>query len=181
MPPKAIPILCALSTAVFWGFYGPALSLARHPTNPSAWSSFKPYLFIGIAYLVWACLGGAGAMKLFGDDFSFSGDASRAAKWGFLGGSLGAFGALTLTMALMKAKGETHLVMPIVFGGAVTVSAIANYWMMADRSQVTWKLWAGIAIVAVGILTVTINAPHAGPSKAKSPAPPNAAPVDGAK
>ena len=74
-------------------------------------------------------------MKAFGDTFSFSGTHQRAATWGFLAGSLGAFGALTLTFAMMKAQGNAGLVMPIVFGGAVTVTALTT--IVVARGQVT--------------------------------------------
>ena len=170
MTDRQFAVFCAALTALFWGLYGPAVSLGRSPTN--AWTPYKPYLFIGVAYLVWGCLGGALCMTSQNDGFSFSGDHFRAAKWGFIGGSLGAFGALTLTTALFKAKGDGHLVMPIVFGGAVSISAIANYVMMADRSSVSWKLWAGMGVVLLGIVIVTLNAPHAGPKKPAGATPP---------
>ena len=69
-----IPILFALGTAMCWGMYGPALGNARStvkPPHPDFWSPFKPYVFIGVAYLVIAIAGGLIAMKVKGDTFSY--------------------------------------------------------------------------------------------------------------
>ena len=51
-----VPILFAIGTACCWGMYGPALGNARSPIKE--WSPFKPYVFIGVAYLVIAIIGG---------------------------------------------------------------------------------------------------------------------------
>ena len=56
-------------------------------------------------------------------------------KWGFLAGCLGALGALALTFSLTKAGGKPAYVMPIVFGGAVTVNAIAAYFSLHDERK----------------------------------------------
>ena len=51
-----IPVLFALSTALCWALYGPTLAKSRSLIGE--WSPFKPYVFIGVAYLVWAIGGG---------------------------------------------------------------------------------------------------------------------------
>jgi uncharacterized membrane protein len=165
MSARTLAILFAVATACFWGLYGPALGNARTTLKPAdgGWSAYKPYVFIGVAYLVWGCLGGMLAMKAFGDSFSFSGTHQRAATWGFLAGSLGAFGALTLTFAMMKAQGNAGLVMPIVFGGAVTVTALTT--IVVARGQVSTNplLWVGMLLVVSGIVLVARYTPHAAP------------------
>ena len=45
-----LAIACALGVALCWGLYGPTLSNARSPNRE--WGPFKPYVFIGVAYLV---------------------------------------------------------------------------------------------------------------------------------
>ncbi|MEZ6056641.1 MAG: hypothetical protein R3C01_08050 [Planctomycetaceae bacterium] len=165
MNDRTLGILFAVATAIFWGLYGPALGKARGPE----WSPFKPYVFIGVAYMVWGIVGGAVAMKVLGDNFSFSGSQSPSAIWGFLAGSLGAFGALTLTYAMFKAK-NAGLVMPIVFGGAVSVTAITSLVMLrAGSSQpghgADPRLWVGMLLVAAGIVLVAMYTPHAAPAK----------------
>src|SRR4051812_30251030 len=114
------PVLFAILTAIFWGTYGPVLAESRTFLK----SPFKPYVAIGIAYLVWGIGGGLLGMLYKGDDFSFSG---AGVRWGLIAGSLGAFGALTLTLAMFSG-GKPYVVMPIVFGGAVTVSALTALW-----------------------------------------------------
>jgi drug/metabolite transporter (DMT)-like permease len=183
MTARNLAIVFALATAFFWGVYGPALGKARSPNPPSkgGWSAYKPYVFIGAAYLVWGCLGGLAAMKIFGDSFSFSGTQQPAATWGFIAGSLGAFGALTLTFAMMnagKAQAGPGLVMPIVFGGAVTVTAITNLILMRGHATASPLLWVGMLLVAAGIVLVAKFTPHAGPhAPAASAAPAHAAHV----
>jgi len=171
---QLIGIGFALATALFWGVYGPALGLARSPQ----WSPFKPYVFIGVAYLVWGVLGGVLAMKFIAakpDTFEFTGPSLPAMKWGFIAGSLGAFGALTLTYAMFKAK-NAGLVMPIVFGGAVSVTAIVSLIvprLTSGGGEVPHApplLWVGMLLVAVGIVLVAQNTPHAAPAKPSGPA-----------
>ena len=50
---KFLPVIFALLTALCWGMYGPTIGNAQS----RLWSPFKPYVFIGIAYLVLAIIG----------------------------------------------------------------------------------------------------------------------------
>ncbi len=180
MSERSLAILFAVLTAFFWGVYGPALGNARSPAKPPEWSAFKPYLFIGVAYLVWACVGGAAAMSAFKDSFSFSGKFYPAMKWGFLAGSLGAFGALTLTFAVMnagKAGSGPGLVMPIVFGGAVTVTAITQYLMYKSKgAEFNPLMGVGMVLIVAGIVLVAKFTPHGG-HKPAGPPPATVAPM----
>jgi hypothetical protein len=47
------PVIFALLTAICWGMYGPALGKSREALH----SPFKPYVAIGIAYLIWGVVG----------------------------------------------------------------------------------------------------------------------------
>lgn len=162
-----IPILFALGTALCWGMYGPTLGNARSTARPPEWSPFKPYVFIGVAYLVIAVGGGLVAMLLKGDSFSYSGAHSPARDWAFLAGSLGAAGAFFLTNAVISSKGNTALVMPIVFGGAVTVNAIFAWTQLRKNPdlQISPMLWVGMALVFFGVVLVAKNTPHGAPAK----------------
>lgn len=173
-----LPVIFALLTALFWGLYGPILGLARAAEqNP-----FKPYLLIGVAYLVWAILGGSLGMKYTNVPFAFSGD---GLKWGLISGSLGAFGALTLTLAMFSFEGKPRpeIVMPIVFGGAVTVTALTNLFMAREQAGAhapsPW-LWVGMIGMAVCIVVVAYFTPHAAPPK-NSPATSAETPVGSTK
>lgn len=161
------PVLCAICVAICWGLYGPTLTNARSPNRE--WGPFKPYLFIGVAYLVIAIVGGAIMMKFaFNDNFDYSGKYIPAMKWGFLAGCLGAMGALALTFALTKAGGKPAYVMPIVFGGAVTVNAIAAYFSLHAGETVNPLMWVGMVLVAVGICLTAGFTPHGHPAKPTS-------------
>lgn len=163
-----IPILFAIGTACFWGLYGPTIGNAQiKVAPPEGWSPFKPYVFIGIAYLALAIVGGSIAMKLKGDTFSYSGEVpgtSRShfepAKWGFFAGCLGAAGALCLTTAMMISKGNALLVMPIVFGGAVSVTALWSTYHLRGQTTISPWLWVGMVLVVVGVVIVARNSPH---------------------
>lgn len=166
------PIIFALLTGLFWGTYGPALGMARaaEGNNP-----FKPYLMIGLAYLVWAVIGGFGGIRYTNVDANFT---AAGSTWGFIAGSLGAFGALTLTLAMFSFQGmkpRADIVMPIVFGTAVTVSAITS--VLITRAPFNPVLWAGIAGMAVCIVIVAANTPHAAPHKPKPAEPGATAPL----
>ena len=166
-----IPILFAIGTALFWGCYGPTIGNAQAPRVDGRllWTPFKPYVFIGIAYLVIAVAGGLVMMKIKGDSFSFTGDHFPTMKWGFLAGTLGAVGALCLTTAMMTSRGNALLVMPIVFGGAVSVTAIVSVIRLHDFSNVSPLLWVGMLLTVAGVVTVAMNTPHGhAPAKSKS-------------
>ena len=60
------PVCCALFVALCWGLYGPTLTNARSMDKPPLWGPFKPYVFIGVAYLVIAIIGGGIMMKVAG-------------------------------------------------------------------------------------------------------------------
>src|SRR5262249_30168356 len=135
------PIMFALMTALCWGLYGPVLAYSRADLR----SPFKPYVAIGIAYLIWGIGGGIAGMIYKQDNFTFTGP---GALWGFAGGTLGAWGAFTLTLAMFS-QGKPFVVMPIVFGGAVTVSALYSFWTESKHVDVNPMLWVGIAGILI--------------------------------
>lgn len=158
-----LPVIFALLTGLFWGLYGPAIGEARSGLG----SPFKPYVAIGVAYLIWGILGGLVGMGYRGDDFSVGSFTGPGGIWGLIGGSLGAWGALTLTLAMFNG-GKPHTVMPIVFGTAVVVTAIVGVAMTRQTGNI-W-LWVGILGMAVCIVLVASNTPHAGPKSPGQPA-----------
>lgn len=155
-----LPILFALGTALFWGCYGPTIGNAAAPKvdGKPLWSPFKPWVFIGVAYLVIGIVGGLAMMKFKGDSFNYVGVNFATAKWGFLAGTLGAFGALCLTSAMMYSRGNALLVMPIVFGGAVTITALVSVWRLGVQGSPF--LWGGIAMTVLGVVVTAYNTPH---------------------
>lgn len=159
-----IPFIFAVATALCWGLYGPILGRARieDPTQ----SPFKPYVAIGVAYLVIAVIGGVIGMVLKGDNFNF---VSKGSTWGGLAGTLGALGALFLTICMFNGGARIpQAVMPIVFGGAVTVSALYAVFTSASREHASPMLWVGVALMLISTVIITRNTPHAAPAPAKT-------------
>lgn len=150
-----LPVLFAILTALCWGFYGPVLAESRAFLK----SPFKPYVAIGLAYLVWGVGGGIIGMLSKKDNFSFTGP---GALWGLAAGTLGAWGAFTLTLAMFSG-GKPYVVMPIVFGGAVTVSALYSAWKESEHVTVHPLLWAGIGGILICTVIVAYFTPHPKP------------------
>jgi hypothetical protein len=162
-----LPVVFALMTGLFWGIYGPVLGEARAYDK----SPFKPYVMIGVAYLIWGIIGGLVGMKIKGDDFAFS---SAGMSWGFAAGSLGAFGALALTLAMYSGgTAMPQVVMPIVFGTAVTVAAIAA--MITTKAVVNPMLYVGIVGMFISIVLVAAYTPASHPPSPGGKAAPHAA------
>lgn len=154
-----LPFLFALGTAFCWGLYGPTLGKAR--LADADLSPFKPYVGIGIAYLVIAIAGGMIGMWYKGDSFSPSG---ASGLWGVAAGTLGALGAFSLTLCMFTGGARIpHAVMPVVFGGAVTITAIYTILASGGRLQASPMLWVGIAGMLASVVVITINTPHAPP------------------
>ncbi len=160
---KLFALIFACMVALCWGTYGATLSNARAP-KPGEWGPFKPYLFIGMAYVVVALIAGPLMMRFaFNDNFDYTGKYAPAMKWGFLAGCLGAFGALFLTVSLTTAGGRPAYVMPVVFGGAVTVNAIVAYFSLHEGERTNPLMWVGMALVAIGIVFTASFTPHGHP------------------
>ena len=156
MKSALLPIVFAILTGLFWGSYGPALAQSRTFLK----SPFTPYLMIGIAYLVWGIGGGIAGMIYKGD--SFTAINPNGMSWGFIAGSFGAFGALALTLAMFTGgTAMPQIVMPIVFGTAVTINAIIN---IVQQKEGSMPLVAGIIGMGICIVIVAYNTPHAHPT-----------------
>lgn len=156
---KLIAVFFAFCVAICWGLYGPTLANARAPARE--WGPFKPYVFIGVAYLTVAVIGGSVIMRfVFADNFDYSGKYVPAMKWGFIAGCFGALGALALTVALTKAGGKPAYVMPIVFGGAVTVNGLYAYFNSSQSNSINPLMWVGMLFVVFGICLTAVFTPH---------------------
>jgi hypothetical protein len=160
-----LPFLFALGTALCWGLYGPTLGKAR--LVDADLSPFKPYVGIGFAYLVIAILGGMIGMWYKGDSFSPTGPSGL---WGLAAGTLGALGAFSLTMCMFSGGARIpHAVMPVVFGGAVTVTAIYTLLASGGRLHANPMLWVGIVGMLISVVVITMNTPHVTPGGGGAP------------
>jgi hypothetical protein len=166
------PVVFAALTALCWGLYGPILAYSRTDLR----SPFKPYVAIGLAYLVWGVFGGLIGMAYKHDDFSLASFTGRGGLWGLAAGTLGAWGAFTLTLAMFSG-GKPYVVMPIVFGGAVSVSAIYSIMSESADVHVSPLLWVGVVGILVCAILVASNTPHPKPAGAPKTAAPVSAPA----
>ena len=155
-----LPFVFALGTALCWGLYGPTLGKAR--LADATLSPFKPYVGIGVAYLVIAIAGGLIGMWYKGDSFEPTG---AGGLWGLAAGTLGALGALSLTLCMFSGGARIpHAVMPVVFGGAVTITALYTVYSSGGKLQARPWLWLGIVGMLASVVVITMNTPHAAPS-----------------
>jgi drug/metabolite transporter (DMT)-like permease len=159
---KLVGLVFAILTALFWGFYGPALLKSRLPSGTPGDSPFKAFVFIGIAYLIWGVFGGLLGVVKTGGTLSFT---SQTITWGLIAGSLGAFGALTLTYANYSAK-DASLVMPVVFGGATMVSVLAAFAFAGKKVNLHPLQLLGFVMVVIGVVLIQRFTAH-GPAPAK--------------
>ena len=165
-----LPYIFALGTALCWGLYGHAIAKANHIDDSSA---FKPYVGIGLAYLLIAIGGGIIAMFIMKDSFNFN---EGVTKWGFISGVLGALGALSLTLAMyFGGKFHPETVMPVVFGGAVSVAAIFRvYTNYTSGGQLEGNALMWMGIVGIGLCAMVVA------FKTPKPVKPSHAPVHAA-
>ena len=159
--------LFALCTALFWGTYGPLLSRGHHLMGTEG--RLRPFICVGVAYLVVAIIGPIVVMYTTGIDRG-SGVASGWTFWGivwsFVAGAVGALGAFTLIMALGAGGPSSPVyVMPLVFGCAPVVSAFTSMYLTGTY-KISPFFAAGLILVAVGAVTTLLTAPR----PAKKPA-----------
>ncbi len=60
---------------------------------------------------------------------------------------------------------KPQLVMPIVFGGAVSVTALISVIQTRNETTASPWLWVGMVGVVVSIVLVAYHTPHAHPKK----------------
>ena len=121
----------ALCTALFWGTYGPILSRGHHLMGTEG--RFRPFICVGIAYLLVAIIGPIVVMYTAGIDKGaglFHGWTMSGFVWSTIAGGVGALGAFTLIMALgAGGRASPSYVMPLVFGFAPVISTLTTMYM----------------------------------------------------
>jgi hypothetical protein len=151
-----------LLTVCTWGLYGVFLHSGQIAMNDPVSGRYKAFLFVGIAYFIFAVLAPLALLKLNGSDFSFP---SRGIWVSLFAGALGAIGAFGILLAF-GAKGTPQVVMSIVFAGAPIVNAVVATWMHPPKgglAGVPWQFFAGIVMAAVGGCIVSLYKPAPAP------------------
>lgn len=154
-------------TVATWGLYGVFLHSGQMAMNDPVFGRYKAFLFVGIAYFIFAVLAPLVLLKLQGSDFSFP---SKGVWVSLVAGTLGAIGAFGILLAF-GAKGTPTVVMAIVFAGAPIVNAITATLMHPPKGgfgAVPWQFYLGIALAAGGGCLVSLYKPAPAPKAAKA-------------
>jgi hypothetical protein len=163
-------VLFALCTALFWGVYGPLLQRGHHFMGTEG--RLRPFICVGIAYLLVAIIGPIVVMYGLGIDRGeglFHGWTARGFVWSTLAGAVGALGAFTLIMSLGAGGApSTIYVMPIVFGCAPVVSTFTSMYLNNMLGKMSPFFAAGLILVAAGTVTILITAPKPAKKESKS-------------
>ena len=160
-----------LLTVCTWGLYGVFLHSGQIAMGDPVLGRYKAFLFVGIAYFIFAVLAPLLLLKLNGSDFSFP---SRGIWISLFAGALGAIGAFGILLAF-GAKGTPQVVMSIVFAGAPIVNAVVATWMHPPKNglaDIPWQFYAGILMAAVGGCLVSLYKPAPAPKTASASAHP---------
>ena len=151
-------LLYVLLTVLTWGLYGVFLHSGQLAMNDPVFGRYKAFLFVGVAYFIFAILAPLVLLKLQGGDFNFSG---KGAWVSLFAGALGAIGAFGILLAF-GAKGAPTVVMSIVFAGAPIVNAVVATWMHPPKGgldDVPWQFYLGIVMAAAGGCLVSYYKP----------------------
>jgi hypothetical protein len=182
--------VAAITTALFWGIYGPLLTWGHNAMTVTvegkevSYGRLRPFICVGVAYLIVAIVAPALFIQ-FGimepGEGIFSGWSWNGIVWSLVAGGAGALGAFFLLVALNYAPTKPYppplLVMPLVFGCAPVVNAIFTMWTR-NKWNVNPLFLAGMILVAVGAVTVIIGSQITwGSAEAKEP-PPAKKPVE---
>lgn len=158
-----------LLTVCTWGLYGVFLHSGQMAMKDAVNGRYKAFLFVGIAYFIFAVLAPLVLLKLQGSNWNFP---SRGIWISLFAGALGAIGAFGILLAF-GAKGTPQVVMSIVFAGAPIVNAVIATWMHPPKgglAGVPWQFYLGIVMAAGGGCIVSLYRPAPAPKAAAMPA-----------
>jgi uncharacterized membrane protein HdeD (DUF308 family) len=158
-------------TIASWGLYGVFLHSGQIAMKDPVFGRYKAFLFVGVAYFIFAVLAPLALLKLQGSDFNFP---SKGLWISLLAGILGAVGAFGILLAF-GAKGVPQVVMSLVFAGAPVVNAVVATWMHPPKdglAGVPWQFYAGILLAALGGCMVSLYRPAPAPAATARATPP---------
>jgi hypothetical protein len=155
-------LLYALLTVLSWGVYGVFIHKGQLLMADPANGRFKAFLFVGVAYFLFAVIAPLIALLAVGASWSFSG---AGTFWSLLAGAMGAIGAFCVLLAF-GARGSPAVVMSIIFAGAPVVNAtvaLLAHPPAGGLSAIRPQFYLGILLAALGGFLVTLYRPIAGP------------------
>jgi drug/metabolite transporter (DMT)-like permease len=153
----------ALLTVLTWGLYGVFLHSGQMAMGDPVFGRYKAFLFVGIAYFIFAVLAPLVLLKMQGATWTFP---SKGVWISIFAGTLGAIGAFG-TLLAFGAKGTPAVVMSIVFAGAPVVNSVASMLMHPPKdgiAAVPWQFYLGILMAAAGGCLVVFYKPAPAPA-----------------
>jgi hypothetical protein len=141
-------------TALSWGSYGPMLHKGQ---SRMGGSRLRPFLFVGLAYLVIAVILPLVLWRWLPPDpgeYNTTGVA-----WSLLGGAVGAAGALGIIYAF-NFGGKPITIMPLVFGGAPVINTLITTATDQSLGRLTPLFYASLFLVIAGAVAVLVFAPR---------------------
>ncbi len=152
-------------TALCWGSYGPVLHKGQAKMGGSR---LRPFLFVGLAYLVFAVILPLVFWQWLPED---PGELNTSGiGWSLLAGGVGALGALGIIYAF-NFGGKPITIMPLVFGGAPVINTLLTTFTSGTLGQLTAPFFISLFLVIAGAVTVLVNAPRGSkppPARAES-------------
>lgn len=136
-------------TVVSWGAYIPTIHMAQRAIGGKA-ASLWGFLLVGAAYFLVAVLI-PGAMLAFKGEFASIPQSPGLVK-AFIGGALGAVGALGIILAVMSG-GDKLLVPSLVFAGAPIMATIVTMVLAPPAQMPGAGFYFGIVLAAGGVAT----------------------------
>ncbi len=139
-----------------WGTYGPTLHIGQKALGADGQLSLlRSLICVGVAYFLIAVLVPTIVLLTRGETGGWT---MSGFCWSFIAGSLGALGALGITLAF-KFKGSPIYVKPLVFGCAPIVNTFVTMFMSGTFRQARGLFFVGILVVAVGAAGVLLTKP----------------------
>lgn len=136
-----------IMTVVCWGAYIPTIHLAQKAIGGKA-ASLWGFMLVGAAYVLVAVLIPGGLLAAKGEFATIP--ASGGLVKAFLGGALGAIGALGIILAIMNG-GDKFLVPSLVFAGAPIMATVVTMMISPPGAMPDWRYFTGIVIAAGGV------------------------------
>ncbi|MEX2672366.1 MAG: hypothetical protein WD294_09685 [Phycisphaeraceae bacterium] len=145
----------ALMTVSMWGLYGVLLHKGVHSMADPEYGRYKAYLFVGLAYFLFAVAAPAILLYFTNANWHFE---RAGVIWSLVAGTVGAFGAFGILLAF-GAKGHPAVVMSIVFAGAPILNAAVAISLEGNWGNIRWQFIAGIILAITGATIVTLYKP----------------------
>lgn len=163
-PHSSAWLFFSLLTVLCWGLYGAFLHAGQTSMNDPVNGRYKAFLFVGIAYFLFAVLAPLALLAIRGASWNFT---PGGMGWSLFAGILGAAGAFGALLAF-GARGTPAVVMSIVFAGAPVLNAIYTFIVHPPAggwTKLPLPFLLGIILAAVGGCLVSLYKPAPAPSK----------------